>query len=109
MLSKCANPACTEIFRYLHQGKIFHLTPGPTVPRAVLLNPALDERFWLCELCSKEMTVVWNGTQAKVIRLPKKIEKLTTVAAVPASETPLGSAWARARRVLLAATFRHDR
>ena len=29
MLSKCANPECFEQFRYLHQGKIFLLTPPP--------------------------------------------------------------------------------
>src|ERR1700752_692239 len=29
MLSKCANPECSEILRYLHQGKIFCLSPTP--------------------------------------------------------------------------------
>jgi len=29
MLSKCANPECSEQFRYLHQGKMFCLIPAP--------------------------------------------------------------------------------
>lgn len=31
MLSKCANPECSESFRYLHEGRIFHLAPTPEV------------------------------------------------------------------------------
>jgi hypothetical protein len=31
MLSKCANPGCSETFRYLCQGKIFCLSPTPEV------------------------------------------------------------------------------
>jgi hypothetical protein len=66
MLSKCANPDCSEIFRYLHQGKIFCLAPTPEV-EAVSgeMLPALQERFWLCDECSKKMTAVWGGTQVK--------------------------------------------
>jgi hypothetical protein len=70
MLSKCANPECSEIFRYLHEGKIFYLAPTPVVQIAMgMLHPALYERFWLCAGCAREMTVTWGGTQAKVVRL----------------------------------------
>src|SRR5437773_11005028 len=71
VLSKCANPDCSEIFRYLHQGKIFSLAPTPEV-EAVSgeMLPALQERFWLCDECSKKMTVVWGGTQVKLVPLP---------------------------------------
>ena len=34
MLSKCANPECSEQFRYLHQGKMFCLTPTRKVTAA---------------------------------------------------------------------------
>ncbi len=71
MLSKCANPECSEIFRYLHQGKIFCLAPTPDVkPQTGIPNPLLHERFWLCERCAKEMTLVWGGTQVRLVRLP---------------------------------------
>ncbi len=73
MLSKCANPACSEQFRFLHQGKLFQLTPLPELEAAAgFFLPQLYERFWLCDQCSKEMTVVWAGTEAKVIPLPPK-------------------------------------
>ena len=76
MLFKCANPACSELFRYLLQGKIFRLDPSPTVQAAAAaLGSLLTERFWLCDLCSKEMTVVWGGARAKIVPLPKKVEK----------------------------------
>lgn len=71
MLSKCANPECSERFLYLHKGRLFHLTPSPEVAAAEGESfPTLHERFWLCELCSKSMTVVWGGTEAKLAPLP---------------------------------------
>ncbi|MGC1450876.1 MAG: hypothetical protein WA830_12640 [Candidatus Sulfotelmatobacter sp.] len=70
MLSKCTNPDCSETFRYLHLGKIFCLAATPEIQAATeTLNPVLEERFWLCERCSKEMTLVWGGTQVKLVRL----------------------------------------
>lgn len=74
MLSKCANPECSEQFKYLHQGKLFQLTPTPEV-QAVEEGccRALYERFWLCDRCSKLMTLVWGGTKAKLIPLPPKV------------------------------------
>ena len=64
MLSKCANPECGESFRYLHEGKIFRLSPTTEVHIAAgTFKPALHERFWLCARCSKKMTLVWGGTQ----------------------------------------------
>ena len=73
MISKCANPACSEKFLHLHEGKIFHLSPTPEVEAASGgFAPALYERFWLCEKCSKQMTLVWGGTEAKLVELPKE-------------------------------------
>jgi hypothetical protein len=71
MLSKCANPECSEILRYLHRGKIFCLAPTPEVQSVTgMLNPVFEERFWLCERCTQEMTLVWGGTQVKLVRRP---------------------------------------
>lgn len=73
MLSKCANPECAETFRYLHAGKIFYLAPTPDMQILTgMLRPALHERFWLCAQCAKEMTLIWGGTEVKVVRLPAK-------------------------------------
>lgn len=73
MLSKCANPDCSAQFLRLQQGKLFHLTPTPEVEESSEgPSPDLYERFWLCDRCCKEMTVVWGGAQAKLKRLPSK-------------------------------------
>lgn len=70
MLSKCANPECSEPFRYLYQGKMFCLIPTPkaTATRYGSLE-FLYERFWLCDRCSKEMMVTWDGGRAKLVPL----------------------------------------
>jgi hypothetical protein len=73
MLSKCANPVCSVTFRYLHEGRIFQLVPGPAVEWAAAeKGPLRVERFWLCDACSKEMNVIWDGARAKVVRWTEK-------------------------------------
>jgi hypothetical protein len=73
VLSKCANPECSQQFRYLHQGKLFCLTPTPDVAKvAEGAITGLYERFWLCDPCSKTMTLAWAGTHIKVVPLPTK-------------------------------------
>jgi hypothetical protein len=84
VLSKCANPECSEIFRYLHAGKIFYLAPTPDLRIAMrILRPALHERFWLCAHCSNEMTLIWDGTEVKVVRRLTKV-----VAPLPSPPVP---------------------
>jgi hypothetical protein len=80
MLSKCANPECSEILRYLHEGKIFYLAPTPEVEILTMLNAKLHERFWLCSRCSRTMTLVWDGTGVRLENLP------ANAAAAPVSE-----------------------
>ena len=48
MLSKCANPACTRTFRYLHEGKLFW---RETDPGSGIGTVAKGEWFWLCDNC----------------------------------------------------------
>jgi hypothetical protein len=82
MVSKCANPRCSERFLYLHQGKIFQLSPTPEVEAVGGgFPPSLCERFWLCDKCCKEMTLVWGGTGPKLVPLPAE-----TVAQPPGLE-----------------------
>lgn len=88
MLSKCANPECSEQFRYLHQGRVFCLTPTPEVQATSYGSlEFLYERFWLCDRCSKTMKVVWDGYKAKVEVLPVAV--LAQVAeTVSSGDTP---------------------
>jgi hypothetical protein len=72
MLSKCLNSACSTPFRYLREGRIFHLqipassdSPGSALRR---------EYFWLCGQCCTRLTVVVkNGVgtvQPRFLELP---------------------------------------
>ncbi len=71
MLSKCANPACSQPFRYLRDGKLFE------IETRVGSDPAVGERkpgrrvefFWLCGQCSTELTVI-NDKDQGVITIP---------------------------------------
>jgi hypothetical protein len=71
MLSKCANPVCSATFRYLHQGRIFQLVLTPAAEMATENGLLRVERFWLCDTCSIEMNVIWDGARAKVVRRPE--------------------------------------
>jgi hypothetical protein len=75
VLSKCANPECFKVIRYLHQGEIFHSSLFLTRVTAADLNLSLLERFWLCT-CLKHMTLISHGTDAKVKRLPFETTQL---------------------------------
>lgn len=72
MLSKCANPACSGTFRYLHEGRMFHLIVDSEKTVAIHRAAAM-ERFWLCDECSKKLTLVLSSAdglppvQVKVI------------------------------------------
>lgn len=49
MLSKCANPSCTEEFKYLGKGKLFLAEPD-----SVLMMSGEEitaSCYWLCETC----------------------------------------------------------
>jgi hypothetical protein len=85
MLSKCANPECSETFRYLHEGKIFYLAPTPDIQIAMgMHHPALQERFWLCARCSTRMKLVWGGTQVRLAPLPERKPALSSALAATA-------------------------
>ncbi len=55
MLSKCLNPTCSATFRYLRDGRVFHLeipAPGDNV------ISRRREYFWLCGRCCRAFTVI---------------------------------------------------
>lgn len=71
MVSKCANPSCSAIFRYLREGKIFHVVAGPRGPeKDSTCGISTHERFWLCGECSIRMTVISGGCGILVVPLP---------------------------------------
>jgi len=79
MISKCANPACSARFLYLHEGKLFRFEREAKEDTGPLLgfDPALRKRsrgvefFWLCESCSRALTLTCRkGTGVVTRRLP---------------------------------------
>lgn len=60
MLSKCANPACTTIFRYLREGRLYVIDPREALARH---NPRCSSKSrqlecaWLCSSCSHYLTI----------------------------------------------------
>lgn len=56
MLSKCANPGCSELFRYLGEGRLFQvetsvMADGGSKPSRKI------EHYWLCAKCSRAMRI----------------------------------------------------
>ena len=64
MISKCANPACSAHFLYLHEGRVFRVmrdSPGVRelqmgVDPSVKKHPQM-EFYWLCKTCALKMTI----------------------------------------------------
>lgn len=82
MVSKCANPECSAKFLYLHQGKIFLVTP-PLDLQTMSFHEwgLLEERFWLCDECCQKLKIVWGGAQPKVVPLSVTTAKPPRLAA----------------------------
>lgn len=70
MLSKCANPVCTSVFRYLHEGRLFLVNKASALS---LTQSGSDdsqaERFWLCDTCARQMRIAWNGDGLQLVGL----------------------------------------
>lgn len=68
MVTKCANPVCNNVFRYLKGGKLFLVDKPPIVPTSALTGleaelckkGSRDEYFWLCEECALSMTLTFE-------------------------------------------------
>lgn len=76
MISKCANPACSAHFLYLHEGKLFRVlrrteeAPGPQtgIDPTVRKRSQRVEFFWLCEKCAAKLTVKYEKGSGITVR-----------------------------------------
>ena len=74
MLSNCANPSCSNKFRYLHQGKLFFLksnrneeiTPSSRLDFAGHVDQL--HYAWLCDQCAPTFDVVLDSDDQIKIR-----------------------------------------
>jgi hypothetical protein len=78
MLSKCANPACSNAFRYLHEGKLFLIESGGHPMKgkseAAMQNTGKSraiDHVWLCSSCCRYLTVyIDDENEVRVVRKP---------------------------------------
>ncbi len=85
MVSKCANPDCSAVFRYLREGRLFHFESpisNPLRTGAGTRNTGSYECFWLCATCSVKMTLVKNNGHVSVRPLASVAAKAGTAANV---------------------------
>lgn len=59
MVHKCANPACTEPFHRFTGGRLYGTEHSWKKGKAT-------EFFWLCDKCSRIMTLTFNAQNAPV-------------------------------------------
>ena len=60
MLSKCANPTCRTLFRYLHEGKLYVIGPKEALARhkpGCSAKSGQIEYAWLCSSCCLHLTI----------------------------------------------------
>jgi len=67
MVSRCANPKCSNLFRYLNQGKLFRWDGLTKAEHRLSLvsdtgqkSVSTTEFYWLCDHCATQMTVVYR-------------------------------------------------
>lgn len=71
MLSKCANPACSRLFRYLRDGKLFEIETNAEMESTSGVKKPMRhvEFFWLCGDCCAELTVI-KDEERGVVTVP---------------------------------------
>jgi hypothetical protein len=85
MLHKCANPACTAIFRYMREGKMFYVetelfsTPDTGRPHGERRKRSRRlEHYWLCDECCVHITLTFDQHKGILtVPLPDGIGKKT--------------------------------
>jgi hypothetical protein len=94
MLSKCANPACSNKFRYLSEGKLYLIDAKATSVRdgkpaefTYAGKPCSFEYFWLCTSCCQDMMIlISDRLEIGVVRKPEILQVSN-----PAREGPSAS------------------
>jgi hypothetical protein len=74
MLSKCANPACSNTFRYFRDGKLYVSEPNAQSGNCVL------ECFWLCSTCCRDMTIQIDDDHAVTVFRKQAMQSALTQA-----------------------------
>jgi hypothetical protein len=100
MLHKCANPACSSVFRRLSEGKLFQVEmdrlESSSSGRSASVRNANRlrrvEHYWLCNQCSSFLTLTFErGRGVTTVPLPSVTKK--TVAAASVSDVQPAAPW----------------
>jgi len=89
MVAKCANPHCNAQFRYLKQGKLFL---GEHIPAMREAGANTNRRggslqhYWLCDICSRYLTILRDGQQVQVVPLQSVTSHLRECVSGPSSQ-----------------------
>ena len=86
MLAKCANPSCTETFRYLSKGRLFRLEADPVSHSYTSYPDSIqDEYYWLCPSCADEYTLhLEEGGRVGVIPMTPRMKEYQKAYAIVA-------------------------
>ncbi len=74
MVSKCANPSCSAVFRRMGEGRLFRIEFQASLPEDARFDPARQtgrrtEYFWLCSHCAAVMTIKVEHGEVVVSKL----------------------------------------
>ncbi|MBZ5678771.1 MAG: hypothetical protein LAO24_01560 [Acidobacteriia bacterium] len=92
MLSQCANSQCSRPFLRLREGKLFLVETGRPGKlghcKADGVFPAREvqpriERFWLCDQCAKQWTLIYDREQGILLAPLRKPVVSAPVTGVP--------------------------
>jgi len=79
MLSKCANPRCSNRFLYFRDGKLFRWEGLQIVDHPLKKDPSKPHRkvefFWLCGDCARHMIVVFKPGAGVSVRPIVRVHK----------------------------------
>ncbi len=72
MLSKCANPTCSNTFRYLREGRLYLINSISRLDERERLSATASksrspEYAWLCSMCSSYMTIDIDETNGTIV------------------------------------------
>jgi hypothetical protein len=74
MVSKCANPSCSAVFRRMGEGRLFRIEFQASLPEDARFDPGRQVRrrteyFWLCSGCAPLMTIKVEHGEVTVSKL----------------------------------------
>ena len=89
MLSKCLNPDCPTIFRYLGEGRLYRVElPSsqlrPSLTGAPPRRNQPVENFWLCKECARRFVLTVDAEGAVCLQPHKPVATALPAASMPA-------------------------